>query len=505
MDTILDPFDVAIIGAGPGGYSTALRASQLGLRVLLVEKDETVGGTCLNRGCIPSKALLDASERIHTIATADAFGIHASLESIDFQQIHERKADAVHAMVSGLSSLLEARKVTLAHAYATLIETPDSSVDEQPMRYLQLSGTTETFSCTIAGETSEFASGSFVAARHIVLAPGSRPATIEHTDKNAHVIDSTGALAMVEAPESITIIGSGAIALEFATYFSQVGSKVTLLIRRDTVLSRWDASLARMLTREMKKNISIIKHTSVLRVESYNTLSRVVYQQSSSRSKGDVTGAEQHVDSNVVLVAIGRKPNTSWLSDTSLEIDSDGYVVTDAWGRTNSRNVWAVGDCVRGAGLAHRAFEQGIVVAESIAGGEPTPVSEHTVANVVFSHPQAASVGYSLQQAKEDDTIVNPRQIRMPVGANSRMYIAQESGNCTLVVGAYRNNPDVTVLLGCSLLAPLASELIGQAQHLIAHRVPLSEASRIISAHPTFSEILGEALLKADNRPLHTW
>lgn len=208
----------------------------------------------------------------------------------------------------------------------------------------------------------------------------------------------------------------------------------------------------------------------------------------------------------VVLAAIGRMPNTDagWFASNGIELEERGYVSTDAYGRTNVEGVWALGDITPGHALAHRAFEQGITIAETIAGLDPKPVSDETVPQVVFSFPEAASVGLALDDAKSCETIINPQETAYPMLSNSRMLMSGEGGSMTIVSGALAGAPDVPLVLGVHIVSPIASDLIAEAEQLVGNRVPLAAAARLIHPHPTFSESFGEALLKADGRPLHT-
>lgn len=293
------------------------------------------------------------------------------------------------------------------------------------------------------------------------------------------------------------IIGAGAIALEFASMWNAAGSKVTLLIRKDRVLSAWDRRAGTTLTRELKRHgVNIITRASVTHVDTGANLGATVHY---TREGQD---GEQSVWGEIALVAIGRDPITdpAW----GVTIDDHGHVATDAYGRTDKPGVWAVGDVTAGHALAHRAFEQGIVIAETIAGLNPKPVDEATVPQIVFSFPEAASVGLTVEQAQAREDLIEIKETNYPMLANARMLMSGTAGSLTIVSGCDAANPDTPRVLGVHMVSQMASDIIAEAEQLVGNHVPLADAARLVHPHPTFSETLGEALLKADGRPLHT-
>lgn len=494
-----EQFDIAVIGAGPGGYSTALRASQLGLNVALIERDATPGGTCLNRGCIPTKTLLDITATFDAIRhTADA-GINAHIDSIDFNAVHERRTQVVSTMVHGLSALLAQRGVTVFQAEASLDRGTSADPQWHTVRLAASPNTADVLRRDAKNSTPQGPELT-IEARHVVLATGSRPRPLPGTPFHNAIIDSTQALT-IDFPKSAVIIGAGAVAVEFASIWNSAGCDVTLIIRKDRVLSAWDRRVGVTLTRELARNgITIIKNASITHVESDSPTEATVRY----RVKGSDEETTLHADT--VLGAIGRDANTNatWLSDAGVERDEQGLIVTDAYGRTHARDIWAVGDIVAGHALAHRAFEQGITVAERIAGLDVEPVDEDTVPQVVFSRPQAACVGLTGAQAKADERFLNVAETAYPMMGNARMLMSGTTGALSVVSGELAAKPGVRVVLGVHMVSPEATELIAEAEQLVGNRVPLSEAARLIHPHPTFSEAFGEALLKADGRPLHT-
>nr|WP_302288217.1 FAD-dependent oxidoreductase [Bifidobacterium catenulatum] len=487
-------FDIVIIGAGPGGYSTALRAAQLGKTVALVERDDTLGGTCLNRGCIPSKALLTAAHSVENVRQAERMGINVALQSIDFGRLRDFRMSTVETMTKGLAGLLSHRGVTVFRGEAQLKNGHEVHV-------APALGETQVLRSIKAGVGEPVGPELTISGGDIVLATGSRPLPLPNDPFSGALIDSTQALELDTFPSSAVIIGAGAVALEFASLWNASGCKVTLLIRKDRVLSSWERRASMTLTRELKRHgVNVVARTSVSHVDTGANLGATVHYR-----QGDDC-EELTAYGEVVLAAIGRMPNTDadWFASNGIALDERGYVLTDAYGRTNVEGVWALGDITPGHALAHRAFEQGITIAETIAGLDPKPVVDETVPQVVFSFPEAASVGLTLSEAKSRDTIVDPQETAYPMLSNSRMLMSGEGGSMTIVSGAMADAPDVPLVLGVHIVSPIASDMIAEAEQLVGNHVPLADAAKLIHPHPTFSESFGEALLKADGRPLHT-
>lgn len=509
-------FDLAIIGGGPGGYATALRAAELELSVALINREQRLGGTCLNRGCIPSKALITATRAIHDVHDAARMGINAKVENIDFAKLRTFKNQSVSNMTDGLSSLLSARRVTVFNGEASI--TSEQHIE---------------ITTTEAG-TSRPESIS-ISADDIVVATGSRPRPLPDYPFAGALIDSTKALDLARFPKSAAIVGAGAVAVEFASMWAAAGVDVTLIIRNERVLSHADRRASTALTRALTSHgIRLVTHSRITRIEtgalpSYLTHSAEGATETKSTSLpnertsnnamenlGEVGATVSYISENdnaehkctadVVLGAIGRDPNTDerWFTNTGIAVDEQGLVKTDAYGHTSQPGIWALGDITPGPALANRAFEQGIVIAESIAGLNPKPVNNTTVPEIVFSMPEFATVGMTIDEARANPSIIDPQESLYPMMGNARMRMSGSTGSLTLITGAYRDHPDTTVVLGTHLVAPDASDLIAEAQELVGNRISLSQAARLIHPHPTFSEAFGEALLKADDRPLHT-
>lgn len=494
-----EQFDLAIIGAGPGGYSTALRAAELGMSVALIERDATVGGTCLNRGCIPSKALITATHTIDTVHRAAELGVNASVNGIDFGTLRDYRLRVVDTMVKGLAGLLAHRNITVLRADASFnAEETDAADNARHIVHLVPSpGQTEILTYHKADVPEPTGASLDLAAGNVVIATGAKPRPLPGNPFAGALIDSTQALEVNEFPSSAVVIGAGAIALEFASMWNAAGSQVTLLIRKNRVLSTWDRRAGTTLTRELKRRgVNVITHTIVTHVDTGANLGATVHYTHEGQD------SEQSVWGEIALAAIGRTPvaDPSW----GVALTESGHVATDAFGRTNKSGIWAVGDVTPGHALAHRAFEQGIVIAETIAGLNPKPVDENTVPQIVFSSPEAASVGLTIEQAQARENLLEVKETIYPMLANARMLMSGTAGSLTIVSGCDAADPDTPRVLGVHMVSPVASDIISEAEQLVGNRLPLADAARLIHPHPTFSETLGEALLKADDRPLHT-
>lgn len=504
--------DVAIIGSGPGGYSCALRAAQLGLHVTLIERDAHAGGTCLNRGCIPTKALLDAAHAAWEARRGERLGFGTRAQQPDRERLLGFQHNAVRTMVDGLESLIKARRIAFVHgqsaidtattantAITTASATEPVAGGAQPMRTV----------------TVDSADGTRhrISARHVVIATGAAPRPLAEAPFGGRVLDSDAALELPVIPRSVIVIGSGAVGLEFASFWAAMGSSVTVLVRHGRPLSDWPRRVGASLKRGMTAHgVTFMDYTAV---ESCTTDDGTAMLTVSTR-KGNAT-----LCADYCLVAIGRMPSTDapWIEQAGVERDSRGFIITDPWGRATSSDmasdtasdmtsgIWAVGDVTAGRQLAHRAFAQGRVVAETMAGLSPTPVHDELVPRVVFSLPEAASVGLDADQAKSGafGTFTDVRETAIPMDGNARTAIAGDTGVIDIVTGVDGSAPDSPrLVLGVHMAGPHVSEFIGEAQQIVRNRIPLAEAALAIHAHPTFSEALGEALLKADGSPLHT-
>lgn len=486
-------YDVAVIGAGPGGYATALRAAELGLKTALIEKDATLGGTCLNRGCIPTKALLTAAHAREEISKAQYWGISVDETAVSANtgKLFEQKAKITGTMVSGLASLIDFRGITVIKGYASI-----SGKDGPHTVRVSADGT---------GKTS-------VTAGNVILALGSCTVPFPGVGFSDTVLDSDRALELAEIPETVGIIGSGAIALEFASFWNAMGSSVTVFMRKGRPLSHGDSHMGASVMRGLKRaGIKFIPSSHVTDIaETRESKPQAVI--SYTRGTGDSSEVLEF-KADKVLIAIGRRPATEspWLHSLNIAIGSDGIIKTDPFGKTSIPNIWAAGDVTAGRQLAHKAFAQGIVIAESIACEQgilstlPRPVDEKTVPQVVYSTTEATSVGYTSEQAQGlSGQFTDVEETVLPLLSNSRVLMEQSGGSITVVTARHPGKGgDTRYVIGIHIAGVRAGELIAEAEQIIGNHIPLADAARLIHPHPTLSESLGEALLKADGRPLH--
>lgn len=478
-------FDVAIIGAGPGGYSTALRVAELGKSVALIEKNSAPGGVCLHEGCVPSKALLTAAHTIREAKRADVMGITLTVQSIDLGKLVDYKEGVVNQMTKGLEGLLRKRKVATFTGTASMTAPHEITVD------------------TDEGSLQ-------ITAADVVLATGSRPRHLPgeeftHNPQSA-VLSSRDALNLRQIPQSVVIIGSGPIGLEFATLWNSAGADVTILEVADRLLPSATPRISATVSRNLKR--AGINYATGITIDSLEEGANQVATVRYHTTADDSSDASEplSITTQFALVAIGRLPNTDaeWFSQLGVEMDERGLVKTDLYGRTSVDGVWALGDITAGKQLAHRAFAQGLVVAESIAGVETSPVDDHNVPAVTFALTEVGSVGYTKDEAEQNSDFSEVEETTVPMLGNARVVMMGETGSITVVSGITSERPGVPVILGVQMAGPGVSELTAEAQQLVGNRVPLHEASRLVHPHPTLSETLGETLLSADGRPLHS-
>ncbi|GGF31086.1 dihydrolipoyl dehydrogenase [Marmoricola endophyticus] len=449
-------FDVLVLGAGSGGYACALRAAQLGMRVGLVEKDK-VGGTCLHVGCIPTKALLHAAEVADAARESEQFGVHATLDGIDMDGVNGYKDAVVDRLHTGLSGLLKGRGVTTITGSGRLTSP----------RTVEVDGTTYT-------------------ATHVVLASGSYAKTLPGLDLDGRVVSSTEALRLTEVPRSVVVLGGGVIGVEFASVWRSFGAEVTVLEALPRLVAAEDEACSKALERAFRKRgITLRTGTAFESVETTDDGVRVHV------AGGDV------LEADLLLVAVGRGPATDGLGydDQGVAMER-GFVLADERGRTNLDGVHAVGDIVPGLQLAHRGFAQGVLVAEDIAGLDPTPLDEALIPRVTYSDPEVASVGLTEAQAREahGDAV---ETLTYDLGGNGKSQILKTQGFVKLV-----RRTDGPVL-GVHMVGSRVGELIGEAQLITGWDAWPEDVAPLVHAHPTQNEALGEAHLALAGKPLH--
>lgn len=450
-------FDVVILGGGSGGYAAAIRASELGKKVALVEKDK-VGGTCLHRGCVPTKALLHTAEVADHVREAASVGVDASLAGFDTARMTAYREGIVAKKYRGLQGLLSSRSITVVDGFGQL--GPDRTV--------------------IVGDD-------VYAAADVVLATGSTTRSIPGIEPGGRILTSETALTLDEIPRSVVVLGGGVIGVEFASAWRSLGSDVLIVEALGRLLPAEDAASSKALERAYRKRG--IRTALATRCDS------VV-----EREDGlDVTLSDGRVvEADYVLVAVGRGPVTEGLGLDEAGVARDrGFVTVDGDLQTTVPHVWAVGDIVPGLQLAHRSFQQGIFVAERIAGLSPVAVPESTIPRVSYSHPEVASVGLTEAQAREahGDRVV---AFEFNLAGNAKSEILGTAGFAKVVRLA--DGP----VVGVHLVGDRVGELITEGQLAIGWEAHPEDIAPFVHAHPTQSEALGEAFLALAGKPLHT-
>ena len=468
-----DSFDVIVIGGGPAGYPTAIRAAQNKLTVACIDEwknrdgSAAFGGTCLNAGCIPSKALLESTELYHRLQEEFAtHGIKVSGAQLDLAQMQKRKAGIVRAMTQGIVALFKAAGVTPLQGHGRLL----------PGRRVEF--------------TAHDGTRRELSARHVVLASGSAPIELRSAAFQApHIVDSWGALDLDAVPKRLGVIGAGVIGLELGSVWRRVGAEVVVLEALPDFLAFADQQLAKEALRHFKKQGLDIRLGAKV---SGATVKGGAVEVTYADAKG-----EQHVTVDRLVVAVGRRPYTKELlaTGTGVELDERGFIKVDHSCRTGAEGVWAVGDCVRGPMLAHKGKEEGVNVADLIAGryGE---VNYKVIPSVIYTAPEIAWVGLTEEQVK-----ASGREYKVgmfPFLASGRARAMEQAAGFAKIVAA-RDDDEI---LGVHIVGPLAGELIAEAVLAMEYSASSEDLQRTIHAHPTLAEAVHEAALNADKRAI---
>ena len=468
-----DSFDVIVIGGGPAGYPAAIRAAQNKLSVACIDewrnRDGTpaFGGTCLNAGCIPSKALLESTELYHRLQEEFAVhGIKVSGIELDLAQMQKRKGGVVRTMTQGILTLFKAAGVTPLQGHGRLL----------PGRKVEF--------------TAHDGTRRLLSARHVVLASGSAPIELRTAPfKAPYIIDSWGALDLEAVPRRLGVIGAGVIGLELGSVWRRLGAEVTVLEALPDFLAFADQQLAREALRHFKKQGLDIRLGAKV---SGATVSGGAVEVSYSDTKG-----EQRITVDRLVVAIGRRPYTKDLlaPDTGVELDERGFIKVDDFCRTGVENVWAIGDCVRGPMLAHKGKEEGVMVADLIAGrfGE---MNYKVIPSVIYTAPEIAWVGLTEEQVKSSGRAYKTGSF--PFLASGRARAMEQAAGFAKIIAA-RDDDEI---LGVHIVGPLAGELIAEAVLAMEYSASSEDLQRTIHAHPTLAEAVHEAALSVDKRSI---
>ncbi|WP_327044972.1 dihydrolipoyl dehydrogenase [Microbispora sp. NBC_01189] len=450
------PYDIVVLGGGSGGYACALRAAELGMNVVLIEKDK-VGGTCLHRGCIPTKALLHAAELADQAREGESFGVRTRLEGIDVPGVHAYKDKVIGGLYKGLAGLIKSKKITVVEGEGRLAGPGRVAVGDQVYE-----------------------------GRNVVLATGSVPKSLPGLDIDGEkVISSDHALVLDRVPSSVVILGGGVIGVEFASVWRSFGAEVTIVEALPHLLPLEDDSSSKLLERAFRRRG--IKYELGARFESVKTT-----------GTGVVVSLEngKTLDAEIMLVAVGRGPVSAGLGFEENGVSMErGYVLVDEFCQTSVPGVYAVGDLIPTLQLAHVGFAEGILVAEHIAGLGPVPIDYDGVPRITYSEPEVASVGIATSVARERGHDVV--ELSYNLAGNGRSKILQTQGEVKVV--AERDGR----VLGVHMVGGRVGELIAEAQLIFNWEATATDVAQLIHPHPTQSEALGEAMLALAGKPLH--
>jgi dihydrolipoamide dehydrogenase len=458
-------FDVLVIGSGPGGYVAAIRAAQLGLMTACAESRETLGGTCLNVGCIPSKALLHASELFEEAAhgTLAKWGVKTSGVEVDLDAMHGSRKEAVKGLTQGVEFLFKKNKVEWLKGHASFESADTVKVGDRSVR-----------------------------AKNIVIATGSSVTPLPGIEiDQQRIVDSTGALELAEVPKRMVVIGGGVIGLELGSVWRRLGAEVTVVEFLDQILPGFDGDVRKEANKIFKKQGIEIRLSSKV---------------TGATRKGDkVTlavepaagGTAETLDADVVLVSIGRRPNTEGLAldKAGLQTNQRGQVDTDHEFRTSVPGIWAIGDVIKGPMLAHKAEDEGIAVAENIAG-QTGIVNEDVIPTVVYTMPEIAGVGLTEEEAKEHGEV---KVGKFPMLANSRAKTNREPDGFVKVIADAKTDR----VLGVWMINAVAGTMIGQAAQAMEFGATSEDIAYTCNAHPTHNEALKEAAMAVQGKPIH--
>jgi dihydrolipoamide dehydrogenase len=457
-------YDVVVIGGGPGGYVCAIRAGQLGLKVACVEGRGALGGTCLNVGCIPSKALLHATEMVHEAETNFArMGITATGVSVDVPKMLAYKDDVIKANTQGIEFLFKKNKVDYVKGWGEIVSATEVRVGDQTLK-----------------------------TRNIVIATGSEPASLPGVEiDEQRVVTSTGALELGKAPKKLVVIGAGVIGLELGSVWARLGSQVTVIEFLDEITPGQDGEVQKHFQRILKKQgIEFVLGAAVQGVEKLKSKLKVSYR----KRKDD---SEQVVDADVVLVATGRRPYTNGLGLEAAGVATDrGMVRTDAHWRTNVPGIWAIGDVIAGPMLAHKAEDEGMAVAEEIAG-KHGHVNYGVIPGVIYTAPEVASVGLTEEQLKAEGRKYRVGKFPFMANGRAKANFASE-GFVKLLADAGTDR-----ILGCHIIGPAAGDLIHEICVAMEFGASAQDLALTCHAHPTFSEAVREAALACGDGAIH--
>ncbi len=463
----MEKFDVTVIGSGPGGYVAAIRCAQLGMKTALIEKYATLGGTCLNVGCIPSKALLDSSEHyFNAVHHFEEHGIEVKTPKVNIKQMIERKRGVIKMTCDGISFLMKKNKITVFTGVGSFESNTKINITKADGSKEQIEST------------------------KTIIATGSKPSSLPgiEVDKK-RIITSTEALELQEVPKHLIVIGGGVIGLELGSVYARLGAKVSVVEFMDRLIPTMDAGLGKELQRVLKKDLKMeffMKH----KVESVVSKGKEV-----TVTADNGKGEKIELKGDYVLMSVGRKPYTEGLNveKAGVKLDNRGRVEVDAHLKTSADNIYAIGDVVVGAMLAHKAEEEGVYVAEQLAGQKPH-INYNLIPGVVYTWPEVAAVGQTEEQLKEKG--IKYKTGSFPFKASGRARASMDTDGFIKVLADEATDE----ILGVHMIGPRAADMIAEAVVAMEYRASAEDISRICHAHPTFTESLKEAALDATGK-----
>ncbi len=463
-------YDVVVIGSGPGGYVCALRCAQLGMKTALIEKYPVLGGTCLNVGCIPSKALLDSSEHYHNaVENFKEHGIDIPAPKVNLAQMIKRKQDVVDQTTGGIDFLMKKNKVDVHHGTG-------SFVSKNQVKVTKADGTEEVLNAT-----------------KVVIATGSKPASLPFiTIDKERIITSTEALKLKEVPKHMIVVGGGVIGLELGSVYARLGSEVSVVEYMDRIIPTMDSTMSKELLKVLKK--LGMKFYLGHKVKAVTAKGKTV-----TLKADDPKGAEVVLEGDYCLVSVGRRPYTDGLGleNAGISVDERGRIPVDGKLQTSVAGIYAIGDVVKGAMLAHKAEEEGVFVAEVMAGQHPH-IDYNLIPGVVYTWPEVSAVGKTEEQLKEEGRAFKVGSF--PMRALGRSRASMDLDGLVKVLA----DKETDEILGVHMIGARAADLIAEAVVAMEFRASAEDISRMSHAHPTFAEAMKEACLDAtDKRALH--
>ncbi|MCS7003732.1 MAG: dihydrolipoyl dehydrogenase [Cytophagales bacterium] len=463
-------YDVTVIGSGPGGYVAAIRCAQLGMKTAIIEKYNTLGGTCLNVGCIPSKALLDSSEHFHQAKHQfKEHGILFDNIKVDMAQMIRRKNEVVSKTCEGVKFLMKKNKIDVYHGHGSFINKNTIRISPKE------------------GEIKQ------ITTQKTIIATGSKPIIVPGAsyDKK-RVITSTEALNLEEVPQNMVIVGGGVIGMELGSVFGRLGTKITVIEFTDTLIGSMDRTMGKELQKVLAKlGFDFYFNTKLTKAQTVGNEVHITAE--------TLEGKSLEMKADYCLLSIGRKPYTEGLGleNVGIRLDNKGRIETDANLQTNVPGIYAIGDVVKGAMLAHKAEEEGIFVAETIAGQRPH-INYKLIPNVVYTWPEVAGVGYTEEELKAEGK--KYKVGTFPFKALGRARASMDLDGLAKVLA----DASTDEILGIHIIGPRAADMIAEAVVAMEYRASAEDIARMSHAHPTFTEAIKEACLAAtENRALH--